>query len=108
MSVYFYVTRNTRPFVKEDRRDITEAEWRAVIAADPDLAIEQPESSVGLPRNAVWAVWRAYPGGYPAWFALIQGDIEVKGIDEPLFGKLQQFATALNARIFCETGEEVT
>jgi hypothetical protein len=108
MSTYYYVTRNSGPFVKEGRRDISEAEWRAVISADPELASEQPEPSPALPRNAVWAVWRSYPGGYPAWFALIKGDIEVKEIDEALFGKLQQFASALDARIFCETGEEIT
>ena len=108
MSVYYYLTRNSGPFVKEGRHDITEAEWRAAVAAVPDLAIEQPEPSPGLPRDAVWAVWRSYPAGYPAWFALIKGDVEVKGMDEELFTKFQQLASALGARIFCETGEEFT
>jgi hypothetical protein len=108
MSTYYYVTRNSGPFVREGRREISEAEWRGVVAIDPELAIEQPEPSPGVPRNALWAVWRSYPGGYPAWFALIQGDIEVKEIDAALLGKLQQFASALDARIFCETGEEFT
>ena len=105
MSIYYYVTRNSGPFAKEGRHDISEAEWRTVVSADPDLSIDQPEPSPGLPRDAVWAVWRSYPGGYPAWFALIKGDIEVKGLDKALYGKLQRFASALHARIFCETGE---
>src|SRR5438874_2717275 len=107
MSIYYYVTRKPGPFVKEGP-EILEAEWRAVISADPDLMIEEPEPSPGLRHNGVWAVWRSYPGGYPAWFGLNRGDIEVKGIDEALFGKLQRFAAALGARIFCETGEEVS
>jgi hypothetical protein len=108
MSEYYYITRNSGPFVKEGRREITEAEWRAAVATDPELAIEQPE--VSGPRGAssgVWAVWRSYPGGYPAWFVLLKnGDVEVKGMDEALFGKFQRLASVLRARIFCETGEE--
>jgi hypothetical protein len=107
MSVYYYVTRNSGPFVKGGR-EISEAEWRAVVAADPELAIAAPGDSDGMPRNAVWAVWNYYPGGYPGWFGLIRGDIELKGLDEDLFGKLQSFASALGARIYCESGEEVT
>jgi hypothetical protein len=69
---------------------------------------EQPEGSG--PRGAscgVWAVWRSYPGGYPAWFVLLKnGDVEVKGMDDESFEKFQQLASKLGARIFCETGEE--
>ncbi|PYJ86241.1 MAG: hypothetical protein DME22_06035 [Verrucomicrobia bacterium] len=110
MSVYYYLIRNSGPFVKEGRREITEAEWRVAVAADPDLAIEQPEQSG--PRGAssgVWAVWHSYLGGYPAWFVLLKnGDVEVKEMDEALFGKFKRLASALGARIFCETGEEFT
>jgi hypothetical protein len=108
MSVYYYLTRNSGPFVKAGRREITEVEWRAAVSSVPDLAIDVPEHSG--PRGAstgVWAVWRSYPGGYPAWFVLLRnGDVEVKGMDEALFVKFQQLASALGARIFCETGEE--
>lgn len=110
MSVYYYITRNSGPFVNEDRREITDAEWRAVVAADPELAIEIPKESG--PRGAscgTWAVWHSYPGGYPGWFVLLKcGDVEVKGMDEAIFAKFQQLASALGARIFCETGEEFT
>jgi len=110
MSVYYYISRNSGPFVNEGRHEITDAEWRAAVLADPDLALEQPEDSG--PRGAscgLWAVWHSYPGGYPAWFVLLKcGDVEVKGMDEALFGKFKQLASALDARIFRETGEEFT
>ena len=110
MSVYHYISRNSGPFVNEGRREITEAEWRAAVAADPELVMEQPKESG--PRGAacgVWAVWRSYPGGYPAWIVLLKcGDVEVKGMDAAMFGKFKQLAAALGARIFCETGEEFT
>src|SRR5437870_8179001 len=106
MSVCYYLTRNSSPFVKEGRRKITEAEWRAAVASVPDLAIDVPDHSG--PRGAsigVWAVWRSYPGGYPAWLVLLRdGVVEVKGMDEALFGKFKQLAIALGARMFCETG----
>jgi hypothetical protein len=108
VSVYYYLTRNSDPFVKEGGCKITEAEWRAAVANVPDLAIEVPQDSG--PRGAsigVWAVWRSYPGGYPAWFVLLpDGVVEVKGMDRELFGKFKQLAGALGARMFCETGEE--
>jgi hypothetical protein len=110
MSEYYYITRNAGPFIKEGRREITEAEWRAAVASVLDLAIDVPEQAG--PRGAsagVWAVWRSYPGGYPAWFVLLKNsDVEVKGMDEVLFGKFQQLASALGARMFNETGEEAT
>jgi len=110
MSIYYYISRNSGPFVKEGRSEITESEWRAAIATDPELAIEQPEE-LG-PRGAscgVWAVWHSYPGGCPAWFVLLKnGDVEVKGMNDALFGKFKRLASVLGARIFCETGEEFT
>ena len=111
MSEYYYITRNSRPFAKDGRRVIAEAEWRSAVAAVPELVIEQPPQSPGLRGGAsgVWAVWRSYPGGYPAWFVLHRdGDVEVKGMNEVLFGKFKQLASLLGARIFCETGEEFT
>jgi hypothetical protein len=108
MSVYYYSTRNSGPFVKEGRQEITEAEWCSAVGAVPELSFEQPDFSG--PHGAscgIWAVWHSHPGGYPAWFVLLRcGDVEVKGMDEALFTKFQQLATVLRARIFCETGEE--
>jgi len=110
MSVYYYITRNSGPFAKEGRRQITEAEWCPAVAAVPELSLEQPDFSGPCGAACgVWAVWQSYPGGYPARFVLLRsGDIEVKGMDEALFAKFKQLATALGARIFCETGEEFT
>ena len=109
MSVYYYLTRSSDPFAKEGG-SITEAEWRAAVASVPDLAIDVPDHCG--PRGAssgVWAVWRSYPGGYPAWFVLLRdGVVEVKGMDDPLFVKFKQLATALGARMFCEDGQEFT
>lgn len=105
MSIYVYVTRKPDPLA-DDGPGITEDEWRSVVAADPELSLEQPPDQPGLPKNAVWAAWPSYPGGYPAWFALVAGSVEVKGADAALLTKLRTFACKLNARIVSEEGEE--
>jgi hypothetical protein len=110
MSVYYYITRNSGPFAKEGCREITEAEWRSAVASDPEFTLQQPDFSG--PRGAscgVWAVWHSDPSGFAAWLVLLLcGDVEVKGMDHALFVKFKQLATVLEARIFCETGEELT
>jgi len=102
MSIYVYVTRKQDPFDTEGPA-ITEDEWDSLIDSDPDLTRGEPDD--GYP--GIHAVWRSYPRGYPAWFVLSDGNIEVKGIDDALLGKLRRFAAELtDARIVSEEGEE--
>ena len=104
MSIYVFVTRRADPFDKKSN-EITRDEWAKVIAGDPDLSLQEPpDRSPG--DKAVYAAWKNHPGGYTAWFGLADGNIEVKGLDDALLGKLQAFATRLNARIVSEEGEE--
>jgi hypothetical protein len=104
MSIYVYVTRKPDP-LEDEGPDISEQEWIEVIKSDPDLAIVDPPDRRPRDRQT-YAVWNSYPGGYPAWFALGAGSIEVKGLDDALLAKLRYFATKLNARIVSEMGEE--
>jgi len=104
MSIYVYVTRKPDP-LEDEGPDISEQEWIELIKSDPDLAIGGPPGD--HPRDPrIYAVWASYPEGYPAWFALSAGSIEVKGIDDALLAKLRYFAAKLGARIVSEMGEE--
>jgi hypothetical protein len=104
MSIYVYVTRKSDPF-ETTGPDISAEEWGELVASDPDLSIADPQD--GLPtNNTIYAVWQGYPGGYPAWFGLCGGSIEVKGIDDAILGKLRIFADKLCARVVSEMGEE--
>jgi hypothetical protein len=104
MSIYVYVTRKPDP-LETTGPDISAEEWHELVASDPDLSIADPQN--GLQRNnTIYAVWEGYPGGYPAWFGLCEGSIEVKGIDDAILGKLRTFADKLHARVVSEMGEE--
>jgi hypothetical protein len=104
MSIYVYVTRKSDPF-ETAGPEILAKEWAELVASDPDLSIADPADQLPTSKG-VYAVWSAYPGGYPAWFGLCEGSIEVKGIDEAILGKLRNFANRLGARIISEMGEE--
>src|ERR1700679_621396 len=102
MSIYVYVTRKPDPLDEGDPV-ISADEWTRLVAADPDLKIVTPP---GYSGTGIYAEWASFPGGYAAWFCLDDGNIEVKGIDDAILGKLRNFAQALDARIVSEEGEE--
>jgi hypothetical protein len=103
MSIYVYVTRKPDP-LEASGQDIEAREWIELIESDPDLSIADPPNRRPEDRRS-YAVWTSYPGGYPAWFSLTEGSIEVKGIDDAILTKLRYFAGKLDARIVSEFGE---
>ncbi|HXQ39927.1 MAG TPA: hypothetical protein VN821_01575 [Candidatus Udaeobacter sp.] len=104
MRIYVLVTRKEGP-LDDAGPQITRDEWLRLVANDPDLSLQDPPDRSPADK-AVYAAWTNYPGGYAAWFGLVNGNIEVKGIDDALLGKLRAFAAALGARIISEEGEE--
>ncbi|HUI12529.1 MAG TPA: hypothetical protein VL048_03555 [Xanthobacteraceae bacterium] len=104
MSIYVFVTRRADP-LKPDGAEISREEWTELVESDPDLSLEDPADRIPADKT-IYAVWKTYPGGYPAWLGLSGGNIEVKGIDDAILGKLRMFANKLGARIVSEEGEE--
>ena len=86
MSEYFYITRNSGPFIKEGRREITEAEWRsAVIFSSRACGRLSSRSRLdhAVLRQASWAVWRSMTAAIQlGLFYLRSGDVEVKDTDD--------------------------
>jgi hypothetical protein len=105
MSIYVYVTRRGDPF-DDAGPPITRDEWLDLVAKDADLSVEEPPDPFPGYKDAIHVAWKNYLGGYAAWFVLFNGNVEVKGIDDALLGKLRAFATGLDARIVSELGEE--
>jgi hypothetical protein len=107
VSIYVYVTRKADPLDESDGHDISAEEWRRVVSADHDLELRDPPDKASKDPT-IYAAWDSYPGGYTAWFGLAFGNVEVKGIDEALLGKLRSFAAKLGGRIVSEEGEAFT
>ena len=104
MSIYVFVTRRADP-LKSDGAEISREEWTELVENDPDLSLEDPDNRFPADKT-IYAVWKTYPGGYPAWFGLSGGNIEVKGMDDVLLAKFRIFARKLGARVVSEEGEE--
>jgi hypothetical protein len=107
MGIYVYVTRRADPF-DHTGPQITRDEWLKLVASDADLSLEDAPDRFPGYKDAVYVTWKSYPGGYPAWFVWFKGNIEVKGLDDDLLGKLRAFASAFDARIVSELGETFT
>ncbi len=104
MSIMVYVTRKADP-LEDGGPDISEVEWKSAVESDPDLSISAPRDEPGFPKQGKYAVWKSYAGGYPVWFTLLDGNIEVDTPDAPILKKLAAYAQRLSARVVSETGE---
>jgi len=104
MSIVVYATRKPDP-LEDDGPSISAEEWSTAVSADPDLELSPVPTEPGFPKRGNFAVWRTYPGGYPAWFVLLDGSVEVDSPDEHILRKLCALAERLSARVISETGE---
>jgi hypothetical protein len=91
-------------------KPIAEAEWRAYVAADPELELTgaaeaaTPEGTVRY-ENPGLARWGRHPDGEPVWFDFRHGEVIVKNPDEPTIGKMLMVARALGAQVEGDDGE---
>jgi hypothetical protein len=78
---------------------ITEREWLAVIASDPELAVD-PENG---PPDAVWHGSGGSSG--EAYFHFFEGNISAKYPDRATLGKMLEIAAKLEAQVQGDDGE---
>lgn len=82
----------------EDGPVITEEEWLAYVATDPQLRLN--------PNSKGHTVTLDVQSGYPdSWLEWFEGDISTKNPDEPILAKMLQIATALKAKVQGDDGE---
>jgi hypothetical protein len=111
MGYELHITRGENWF--DDEPQITCEEWLAIVDADPDLRLdgfaeaELGDGSVLRAEDPTIAVWTAHPdaGMETLWISYSQGNIVVKGPDEPTRRKMWQIAQLLNARVQGDDGE---
>ena len=65
-----FVARRADP-LKPDGGEISLEEWIMLVESDPDLSLENPADRFPADK-AIYAAWKTYPGGYPAWFGLLR------------------------------------
>jgi hypothetical protein len=85
-----------------NQRPITADEWLAVVAADPELRIDENNG----PYFAVWSGPCSYPDG--GWFDWDEGCVKTKHPDRAILGKLLQLAAELGAVVQGDDGKMYT
>jgi hypothetical protein len=93
-----------------DGKPIAEAEWRAYVAADPELeltGVADASTSEGTLRyeSPGLARWRHHPDGEQVWFDFRHGEVMVKNPDEATIGKMLMVARALGGQVQGDDGE---
>ncbi len=91
----------------EEESNITEAEWKAVVEADPELSWEGHINE----QKYRYCYWMAYPDldkDNAPWFDYFRGSISTKWTEYPCMRKMIRMAEALNARVEGDEGEVYT
>lgn len=110
MSYDLHITRKP-DWAEAEGPTIGEDEWRAVVAADPELRFDEtpavavaPDGSVISAPAGLRCEWKG-PGGQTAWFHYARGEVFARNPDEETTGKLVQLSTLLAARVQGDEGE---
>lgn len=100
MGYDLHITRKAH-WADEQGPAISEAEWRAVVEADPELSVDTETQYVTARGEWVFAAWRGEPGVL-GWF---DGEITAKHPEQPLVVKMVQIAEGLGASVQGDDGE---
>lgn len=102
MPIEIHATRAKRWFENEGA-EIGVAEWRALVAADPELSLPGPREARAA--SGELARWDAHPDGEPRWLWLHEGTLTVRDPDEITVEKLGELAARLGAALQGDDGE---
>lgn len=98
MGYDLHITR-AADWTQSESNPITEAEWEAHVALDPELLLtgaaetSTPGGPLGY-RSAGLAVWTRHPSGETVWFDCRDGAVVVKNPDAPTIAKMMSVARA--------------
>lgn len=102
MPIEVHATRAKRWFENEGA-EIGVEEWRALVAADPELSLPGPHEAHAASGDL--ARWNAHPDGEPRWLWLHDGTLSVRDPDEITVEKLAELAARLGATLQGDDGE---
>ncbi len=95
----------------DDGPRITESEWQAYVASDPDMAITgvaeitNPEGETIRLIQPLLTEWRGHSGRSPVWISYFEGSLAIKNPDDECLAKMRQIASKLRARVQGDEGE---
>lgn len=102
MPLEVHATRAKRWFENEGC-EITPGEWRALVAADPELS--PPVPGEAWAASGELARWDGHPDGEPRWLWLHDGTVSIRDPDEITVEKLAELAARLGAHLQGDDGE---
>jgi hypothetical protein len=110
MGYDIHITRKNE-WSDEDGPRITEAEWQAYVASDPEMVITGVAEHTNPPGETIRITqpllteWRHHSSRSPVWFSYFEGNLSVKSPDEECLAKMRQIAARLQARVQGDEGE---
>jgi len=115
MGYDIHVTR-AKHWTESSDLPISLEEWLAFVVSDPELRLDGFATAANSdgeviryesPGLAVWTAWSRHGAdGNMAWIDHRDGELVVKNPDDEILQKLLQVATALDARVQGDDGEE--
>jgi len=99
------ITRAQEFYSTTPQHEIPEAEWLAVVDADPELSVATLSDPYYFPGMVLWVTRHSDRYGVP-WFAWVAGCIYSKNPNGPIIEKMIDLAERLGARVLGEAGEQ--
>jgi len=112
MGYDLHITRSEEWFDENPENPITLDEWYAIIAADPELVLNEKSYRAGdtdennSMSNKGFTDWIKHPNGELTWFDYSEGTIYTKNPDYYTIKKMLNFAGQLNAFVIGDDCEK--
>ena len=112
-----HITRQNNWWERDAAREISEAEWRAVVEADKELRfcgaaeVQSPLGEVIRVENPLLVQWLGHPQHEIVWLDFRRGNVVVNRPDGLVLEKMKSLALRIGARVqgdeseFYEEGE---
>ena len=103
MGYHVHITRAPHTFYENEGREISESEWLALVAADPELRLATPADPYYFTGMVLWLGHEDADSCGP-WFAWGDGNVYTKRPTSVVLTKMLAIAGLLGARVQGDLG----